>query len=136
MPQFKRIDHIAIVVEDIAAALGFWQDALGLTVEKVEDEPAEKTTVAFLPLGESQIELVAPQTDDSGTARYLAKRGSGMHHLCIEVEGLEEILAALEARGVRLIHETPVTKPDGVRYAFIHPKSASGVLVELYEKPG
>ncbi len=134
MPKFKRIDHIAIVVEDIAAALGFWQDALGLTVEKVEDEPAEKTTVAFLPLGESQIELVAPQTDDSGTARYLAKRGPGMHHLCIEVEGLEEILAALKARGVRLINETPVTKPDGVRYAFIHPKSASGVLVELYEK--
>jgi len=134
MPKFKRIDHIAIVAEDIAAALGFWQDALGLAVEKVEDEPAEKTTVAFLPLGESQIELVAPQTDDSGTARYLAKRGPGMHHLCIEVEGLEAILAALKARGVRLIHETPVTKPDGVRYAFIHPKSASGVLVELYEK--
>ncbi len=136
MPKFKRIDHIAIVVEDIAAALGFWQDALGLAVEKVEDEPAEKTSVAFLPLGESQIELVAPQTDDSGTARYLAKRGPGMHHLCIEVEGLEEILAALKARGVRLIHETPVTKPDGVRYAFIHPKSASGVLIELYERSG
>lgn len=134
MPKIKRLDHVAVVVDDLAAAQKFWE-TLGLKVAKVEEEPAEKTKVAFLPLGDGEIELVSPTTADSGTAKFLSKRGPGMHHLCIEVEGLDDLLAHLQAEGVRLIHETPVTKPNGVRYAFIHPKSAHGVLVELYEKP-
>ncbi len=135
MPTIKRIDHVALVVDDLEAALTFWRDALGLRVSQTEEEPTEKTTVAFLPLGESEIELVQPHTADSGTAKFLAKRGPGMHHLCIEVEDLEALLARLQRQGVRLINETPVTKPNGVRYAFIHPKSTYGVLIELYEKP-
>jgi len=134
MPKIKRLDHVAIVVSDMEAAQNFWQ-TLGLQVAKVEEEPHEKTQVAFLPLGDGEIELVNPTTNDSGTAKFLAKRGPGMHHLCLEVEGLDDLLAHLKAQGVQLIHETAVTKPNGVRYAFIHPKSAQGVLVELYEKP-
>jgi methylmalonyl-CoA/ethylmalonyl-CoA epimerase len=91
--------------------------------------------VAFLPTGESEVELVQPTTDDSGVARFLQKRGPGMHHICFEVEGLQAILDDLKSKGVRLINETPTTGAGGNRIAFIHPESTQGVLVELYEKP-
>ncbi len=134
MPKIKRLDHIAMAVDDLDAALTFWQ-TLGLHVEKIEDVPAEQAQVAFLPVGNGEIELVKPTSNTTGTAKFLEKRGPGMHHICLEVEGLDDMLRQLRAAGVQLIHETPVTKPNGVRYAFIHPKSAYGVLVELYEKP-
>ena len=134
MPKIKRIDHLAVVVQDLEEAMAFWEDALGLTVERVETEPAEQSVVAFLPIGDGEIELVKPTTEDSGTAKFLAKRGPGMHHICFEVEGLDEMLERLKANGIRLINETPVQKENGVRYAFIHPKSTHGVLVELYER--
>jgi methylmalonyl-CoA/ethylmalonyl-CoA epimerase len=88
--------------------------------------------VAFLPVGGSEIELVKPTTDDSGLARYLEKRGPGMHHVCLEVDDIEGMLADLKAKGVRLINETPEVLP-GRKMAFVHPKSTGGVLVELYE---
>lgn len=135
MPGIKRIDHIAIVVDDIQGALGFWQEALGLNLEHVEDVAEQKAIVAFLPTGESEIELVKPTTDDSGVARFLQKRGPGMHHICFEVDGLQEVLDALIVKGVRLINETPTIGAGGNRIAFIHPESTHGVLVELYEKP-
>ncbi|NPA93558.1 MAG: methylmalonyl-CoA epimerase [Chloroflexi bacterium] len=135
MPKVKRIDHVAIVIDDVDAAAAFWQDALGLSITKVEEEPAEKTVVAFLPVGDGEIELVKPTDKESGTARFLEKRGPGMHHICLEVEGLDDMVAHLKAQGVQLITESPAQKPDGTRYIFIHPKSAQGVLVELYEKP-
>ncbi len=135
MPRIKRIDHVAVVVADLDEATAFWQDALGLPIAALKEEPAEKAVVAFLPVNGSEIELVKPTAGDSGTAKFLAKRGPGMHHLCLEVEDLDGMLARLKARGVRLIHDEPVEKPNGVRYAFVHPKSAHGVLVELYEKP-
>lgn len=129
----KRIDHIAIVVEDIDAALGFWRDGLGLNLTHVEDVPDQQSAVAFLPTGESEVELVKPTTGTSGVARYLAKRGPGIHHICFEVDDITATLAALKARGVRLIDETPKIGTGGKQIAFIHPESTHGVLVELYE---
>ncbi len=133
MPKIKRIDHIAIVVEDIDAALGFWHDALGLELHGQEDVAEQKSIVAFLPVAGSEIELVKPTTDDSGVARYLHKRGPGMHHICFEVDDLDATLERMKEKGVRLINETPTIGAGGKRIAFIHPESTNGVLVELYE---
>jgi len=133
MPKIKRIDHIAIVVEDIEAALGFWRDALGLELDHIEDIAEQKSIVAFLPSGGSEVELVKPTTDDSGVARYLQKRGPGMHHICFEVDDIEAALARMKEKGVRLINETPLTGSGGKKLAFVHPESTHGVLVELYE---
>lgn len=129
----KRIDHIAIVVEDIDAALNFWQDALGLDLSHVEEVTEQEARVAFLPSGESEVELVEPTTDTSGVAKYLTKRGAGMHHICFEVDDIRETLAQLKLRGVQLINEEPTIGTGGKKIAFIHPKSTHGVLVELYE---
>jgi methylmalonyl-CoA/ethylmalonyl-CoA epimerase len=133
MPQIKQINHVAIVVEDIDESLAFWRDALGIEMHELRDVPAEKSKVAFLPVAGSEIELVQPTSDDSGIAKYLAKRGQGMHHVCLEVDDIEGMLAQLKEKGVRLINEQPKTAADGKRYAFIHPESSSGVLVELYQ---
>jgi methylmalonyl-CoA/ethylmalonyl-CoA epimerase len=135
MPAIKRIDHIAIVIEDVDAALGFWRDALGVHVSHIEDVPAEKSQVVFLPMGSSEIELVKPTTGDSGLARFLEKRGPGMHHICLEVDDIEAMLAHLKEKGIQLIQETASMGLGGRKYAFIHPKSSQGVLVELYELP-
>jgi methylmalonyl-CoA/ethylmalonyl-CoA epimerase len=133
MPKITRIDHIAIVVDDIDQALGFWRDALGLELAHLEEVPEQKSMIAFLPSGGSEVELVKPTTDDSGVARYLQKRGPGMHHICFEVENIQAALAELKAKGVRLINETPLPGSGGKQLAFIHPESANGVLVELYQ---
>ncbi len=130
-----RFDHLAIVVADLDEAMAFWRDALGLTVGEVAEVPQERAAIAFLPLENGEIELVQPTDQESGLARYLAKRGPGMHHICLEVDDLDAMLQRLQERGVQLINPEPVTKANGVRYAFIHPKSAFGVLVELYQKP-
>jgi methylmalonyl-CoA/ethylmalonyl-CoA epimerase len=95
--------------------------------------PAEAARIAFLPLGESEIELVQPTAADSGLSRFLEKHGPGMHHLCLEVDDLAGMLTRLKARGVQLINEEPKIGDGGRLYAFIHPKSANGVLVELYQ---
>jgi methylmalonyl-CoA/ethylmalonyl-CoA epimerase len=133
MPTIKKINHVAIVVEDMDDALSFWRDSLGLNLHELRDVPAEKSSVAFMPVGEGEIELVVPTTDDSGIAKYLARRGQGMHHICLEVDDIEGMLAQLKAKNVRLINEQPRTSADGKKYAFIHPESARGVLVELYQ---
>ena len=135
MPTIKKINHIAIAVEDIDQALTFWQDALGLTLDHIEDVPSQKARVAFLPVGEGEVELVQPTDEDTGTAKFLREKGPGMHHLCIEVQRIDQALEELKAKGVRLINETALELP-GRKMAFIHPKSASGVLVELYELTG
>ena len=127
-----KINHVAIVVQDIDAALSFWEQTFGLKLDHVEDVPSQKSKVAFLPLGESEIELVQPTTSDSGLANFLEKRGEGMHHICIEVSDIDATLAELKSKGVRLINEIPEELP-GRKMAFIHPKAANGVLVELYQ---
>jgi methylmalonyl-CoA/ethylmalonyl-CoA epimerase len=133
MPRVKQINHVAVVVDDMDKALSFWRDALGMELHGLREVPAEKSQVAFLPLPGSEVELVQPTTDDSGIARYLAKRGPGMHHLCLEVDDLEGMMSQLKSKDVRLINEEPRTAADGKKYAFIHPESTSGVLVELYQ---
>ena len=132
MSQIKKINHVAIVVRDIEESLKFWETALGLKLHHVEEVPSQASKVAFIPVGESEIELVQPTTEDSGMAAYLDKRGEGMHHLCIEVDDIEAKMQELKDAGVRLINDTPQVLP-GRKMAFIHPKAASGVLVELYE---
>jgi methylmalonyl-CoA/ethylmalonyl-CoA epimerase len=129
----KRIHHIAMVVDDIEGALKFWQDALGLKVTHQAEVPEQQTQVAFLPVGEGEVELVKPTTETSGMAKYLAKRGPGIHHICVEVDNIAEMLSQLKAKGVRLIDETARSGADGKKYAFVHPESTKGVLVELYE---
>jgi len=127
-----KLDHIGIVVGDIAAALQFYETALGLPLRETVELADQEVKVAFLPIGESNIELVQPTSDDTGVARYLARRGEGIHHICIEVEDIEVALVRLEARNVQLIDQQPRQGAHG-RVAFIHPKGAHGVLVELVE---
>jgi methylmalonyl-CoA epimerase len=127
-----RIDNIGIVVRDIQEALGVYEAALGLPLKEVIEVPDQQVEVAFLPIGESNIELVQPTSDDTGIARYLEKRGEGIHHICVEVEDIEKALAQLKAHDVQLIDEEPRRGAHG-KVAFIHPKGAHGVLVELVE---
>jgi len=133
MSHIKSVNHVAVVVDDMEKALSFWKDALGMHMHELRDVPAEKSQVAFLPLGGSEVELVMPTSDDSGIAKYLARRGPGMHHICLEVDDIEGMLEQLRAKEVRLINEEPRSSADGKKYAFIHPESTGGVLVELYE---
>ena len=135
MPIIKRIDHIGVVVEDLDTTLSFWRDALGIELSHTQDVPAEMAQIAFLPVGASEIELVKPTSSDSGLARYLEKRGPGMHHICLEVDDILGMIAQLQEHGVQLINPEPRTSPNGKKYAFVHPKSAGGVMVELYELP-
>ena len=129
----KKLNHIAVLVENIDESLAFWQDALGLPLGKMEEVEAEGAKVAFLPMGESKLELVQPLDSDSGLGRVLQKRGSGLHHICIEVEDIQAALARLQTHEVELINPEARTREDGTQYAFIHPKSTGGVLVELYQ---
>ncbi len=127
------INHIAIAVSDLDEAQRFWVEALGLPLAHVEDVPAEGVRVAFIPAGPSAIELVQPVASGSGIASYMQKRGPGMHHLCLEVPDIEAAMQRLQQYGAELINETPRVADDGRRYAFIHPRSTQGVLLELYQ---
>lgn len=129
-----RIDHIGIAVQDIRNALEFFQEALGLELDHEETEEGGRTDVAFLPAGESEVELVRPRNAESGLAKFLAKRGEGVHHICFEVDDIDGALARLKAHGTQMIDEEPRVNASGHRYAFVHPKSAHGVLIELYQK--
>ena len=136
MPEIKRIHHLAVLVDDLEHALEFWRDILGIQPTHITDMAQEAARIAFLPLGESEIELVQPTTQDSGLNRYLDKHGPGLHHLCLQVDDLAGLLEQLKARGVQLINDQPRFAEDGRTYAFIHPKSTQGVLVELYQLHG
>jgi methylmalonyl-CoA/ethylmalonyl-CoA epimerase len=127
-----KLDHIGVVVRDIQAALKVYETALGLPLKEVAEVPDQKVRVAFLPIGESNIELVQPTTDDTGIAQYLERRGEGIHHICIEVKDIEAALERLKAHDVQLIDEVPRQGVHG-QVAFLHPKGAHGVLVELVE---
>lgn len=133
MPKVKSIHHVAVVVEDMEKSLAFWRDALGMELHELRDVPAEKSQVAFLPLDGAEVELVMPTSDDSGIAKYLAKRGAGMHHICLQVDDIVGMLSQLKSKAIRLINEEPRKAEDGKQYAFIHPESTGGVLVELYQ---
>ncbi|MBX7250344.1 MAG: methylmalonyl-CoA epimerase [Candidatus Promineofilum sp.] len=129
----KSINHIAVIVPDLEGALNFWEGALGLKLARTESVPEEGVDVAFLPIGGSNVELLKPTVADTGVARFLEKRGAGIHHMCFEVDDIEATLAQLREHNIQLINEQPVAGHGGRKYAFVHPKSTGGVLVELYE---
>jgi methylmalonyl-CoA/ethylmalonyl-CoA epimerase len=126
-----RIAHVGIAVPDIDTALAFYRDVLGL--EPHGPETADGATVVSLPFGESEVELLAPRDADGPIARFLARRGPGIHHICYRVADLDAAVAACRAAGYRLIDETPRPGAGGRRIAFVHPKATAGILLELTE---
>jgi methylmalonyl-CoA epimerase len=129
----RRLDHIGIAVDNLEEQLPFWAEALGLTVSAIETVESEQVKVAFLPVGESRIELLEATTPESPIARHLERRGPGVHHLTFEVGDLDRALEALRGAGVQILGDGARVGAGGHRVAFLHPKSAGGVLVELCE---
>jgi len=127
------LDHVGIAVKDLAEALSFYRDALGLEIEAPEEVATQRVRAHFIQVGESALELLEATAEDSPIATYVAKRGPGIHHLTLRVDDLRAVLARLKQKGVRLIDETPRPGAHGSLVAFIHPASAHGVLVELKE---
>jgi methylmalonyl-CoA/ethylmalonyl-CoA epimerase len=132
MLKIKRIDHVAICVSDIDAVLPKYKDVLGLDVKEREVVASQKTEAALLPIGETSLELISPK-GNAGLEKFLEKRGAGLHHIAVEVEGIEAALVFLKGLGVPLIDETPRIGARGHKVAFVHPKATGGVLIELVE---
>jgi methylmalonyl-CoA epimerase len=130
-----RIHHVALLVKDVEAGLRFYRDTLGLPVADLQVMPDDGVTIAFLPVGESRVELVQPTAPGTGVARYLESHGEGFHHVCFEVGNLSETLMRLAIEGVELLDSAPRRGAEGP-VAFLHPRSCRGVLVELIEAPG
>jgi methylmalonyl-CoA epimerase len=132
----KRIDHIAIIVRNIEQALLFYRDTLGITPSEVKEVPTEQVRIAFLPMGGpggSEIELIEPINADSSLAKFLEKRGEGLHHICLEVENIDTALAEMQAQGAPVLDEQPRIAAEG-RAIFLHPRGTNGVLLELLQK--
>jgi methylmalonyl-CoA epimerase len=127
-----KIDHLGVAVPSLADAIAAYE-ALGFRVEARHDVPSEKVKTAFLPVGESHLELLEPTDSSSAIGRFLEKR-SGLHHVCVLVDDLEAALAEMKARGVPLLDQAPRVGAGGCRVAFVHPKGAAGVLLELKER--
>ena len=125
------LDHIGIAVKDLSAALAFYRDALGLEVEPAEEVASQAVRAHFVPVGESKLELLEATAPDSPIAKYIEKRGPGIHHITLRVDDIHAALAELRARGARLVDNEPRRGAEGALVAFIHPSSAHGVLVEL-----
>lgn len=128
------IDHIGIAVSDLNQSLGFFRDALGLDIEAPEEVASQRVRVHFLPAGDAALELLESTAEDSPIAKYVARRGPGLHHVALRVDDIVGALAELKAKGVRLIDETPRPGAHHSLVAFVHPSSAHGVLVELIQK--
>ncbi|MDY0375112.1 MAG: methylmalonyl-CoA epimerase [Desulfobacterium sp.] len=129
-----KIDHLGVAVKSIDNGKNFWSDVLGLEFAGSETVEAQKVTTAFFPVGESEIELLESTADDGPVARYIEKKGEGIQHVAFRVENIEEALAELKAKGIRLIDEKPRIGAGGAKIAFLHPKATSGVLVELCQR--
>ena len=127
------LDHVGIAVLDLASAIAFYRDALGLDIEAPEEVRSQGVRANFIPVGDSAIELLEATAPESPIARFLERRGAGLHHITLRVEDLDAALDRLKARGVRLIDERPRPGAHGSRVAFVHPSSTHGVLVELKE---
>ena len=132
--QILKIDHLGIAVKSIQEGKNFWTDVLGLTFAGTETVDVQKVTTAFLPVGESEVELLESTAPDGPIAKFLETRGEGIQHVAFRVANLDESLAELKAQGIRLIDETPRRGAGGARIAFLHPKATGGVLVELCER--
>lgn len=126
------LDHIGIAVNSIEASRIY--RALGLDIDHVETVVSQGVKTAFLPVGDSNLELLEPTAADTAVGRFIAKRGEGIHHICFRVDDIESHLKRLKKEGFRLIHEAPVPGAHGTRVAFLHPAAGNGVLIELSEK--
>jgi methylmalonyl-CoA/ethylmalonyl-CoA epimerase len=131
----KGLDHVAILVSDLDAAIRLYRDVYGLELAEVEEVPSEKVRVAIFGHGAGRIELVSPSSPDSPMARAIEKRGEGLHHVCLEVPDIEKAMASLRAQGAPLLDDVPRPGAGGARVAFVHPKGSRGVLVELRQGP-
>ncbi len=131
----KGLDHVAIVVRDLEESIRLWRDALGLELTHVEEVPEQAVRTAIFGHGMGRVELISPTTPDSGVARFLASRGEGLHHVCIEVEDIESAMESLRNAGAPLIDQQPRPGAGGARVAFVHPRGMRGVLTELRQGP-
>ena len=128
-----RIHHIAVAVDDLDSALEFYRDALGASVAERREVPAEGVEIVFLPMGESEIELLRPLDMENTVGRFITKRGEGIHHVCLLVDDIDAVAKRLVDKGAQMATEIR-SHPDGTRYVFVHPSSTHGVLLELYEE--
>jgi methylmalonyl-CoA epimerase len=133
VPRVVKINHIGLATESIEEALRVFGDGLGLEVTGSEDVPGDMTRVTFAPLGEARLEFLEPLGEEGPVQKFLEKRGPGIHHICLEVEDLPGLLERLRGQGVELIDQEPRPGAHGTMVAFVHPKAANGVLVELVE---
>jgi len=130
----KNIDHIGIAVSNLQESLSFWETSLGIELHGIEEVAEQKVRTAFLPIDDTEIELLEPTSAESSVAKFIEKRGEGLHHIAIRVDDIEAALAELKAKGIQLIDETPRNGAGGSRIAFVSPKSTHGVLLELCER--
>ena len=131
----KKINHIAIAVNNLEEAAGFYQTVMGLTLSGIEVVTAQKTKVGFFKIGESNIELVQPAEPDSPLVKFLETKGQGIHHICLEVDDIEAEVKAFLQKGATMVDQKPRPGAHNTRVAFVHPKSSGGVLIELCEFP-
>jgi len=131
---YKKIHHLGIAVNDLEKAASVLKDAFNLEVSGVEEVPSQQVKVAFVPIGETRLELLQPTSEDSAVAKFLAKRGEGFHHVAFETDAIEDALKLAENQGLRLIDKEPRPGAHGTKVAFIHPKSTFGVLIELVQE--
>lgn len=134
-PMITRLDHIAIAVPDLSAAIRRFTEDLGLSLEGTEDVEAALTQTAFLPVDRAHVELISPLEGRGPVQKYLEKRGGGLHHLCFQTDDIAGDMARLRARGYRFLSEAPTPGAHGAQVAWIHPQSADGVLIELAQRP-
>ena len=127
-------DHIGVAVKNIDAALKFWETTLGIKCAGVEEVAEQKVKTAFLPLKDTEVELLEPTAEDSPVAKFIEKKGEGIHHLAIRVDDVQKALEELKSKGVRLIDETPRKGAGGATIAFIHPSATGGILLELSQR--
>ncbi len=135
LPNVPGLDHVAIAVKDLEKAIAFYRDTYGLQLAEIEEVKEQQVRTAIFGHGMGRIELICPTVNDSGVARFLEKRGEGLHHICIEVDDIHVSLARLKAQGAMLIDETPKLGAGGAQIAFVHPKGSHGVLTELRQGP-
>jgi len=129
-----KVDHIGIAVKSISEALKLYEESLGIKCEGIEEVPEQKVKTAFLPIGDTEIELLESTAPDGPVAKFIEKRGEGLHHIALRVENIEEALEELKKKGIRLIDEKPRKGAGGARIAFLHPKATGGVLLEICER--
>lgn len=129
-----KVDHIGIAVKDLNAALKFYEDTLGLKSAGTETVDEQKVKVAFLPCGDSELELLESTSEDGAIARFIEKNGEGIQHIALRVDSIDKTLAELKEQGVRLIDQEPRYGAGGARIAFVHPKATGGILLELSER--